>query len=139
MKNREKITPQEKLRRQKLAEHREKIGKREADARRKVAQAWAKIGEGKKYRKAAAREASRATTAEIRAELFDGILLQLSPSYADRSIAIQKRVLRRIVEKRQAQAMLRETGRSDDLFASYIACRATSRCMRRLRQVAQGY
>lgn len=138
MKNKERITLQETLSRQKRIERRNKLKKREADARRRVAQAWAKIGEGKKYRKAAARKASRAITAEICAELFDGILLQLSPRYADRSKTVQKRVLRRIVEKRQAQAMHREIGRSDNLFTSYIAGRASSRCMRTLKQVSLG-
>lgn len=77
----------------------------EAKTRRRVARAWAKKGETLFYRTAAAKELCGQAIAELRQELFDGILLQLKEPNNKKSFAVQKRLLRRIVEKRMAQTV----------------------------------
>ena len=77
--------------------------KAEANARRKVAKNWDKIAHGSRYQKAAAKESCRRATKQMEEELFDGILLNLRCKNKVKSYNAQKRILRRIVEKRQAQ------------------------------------
>lgn len=89
----------------------------EANARRKVAQDWAHLSHcSKKYKKAVAREFTSRTTQMMKEELFDGILLNLHCQEKGKSYNEQKRILRRIVEKRQAQAAFRHIGRRNSRF-----------------------
>ncbi|MCQ2488858.1 MAG: hypothetical protein MJ143_06280 [Clostridia bacterium] len=84
----------------------------EANARRKVAKDWAHLSRcSKKYKKAVAREFTSRTTQMMKEELFDGILLNLRCQERGKSYNEQKRILRRIVEKRQAQAAFHHIGR----------------------------
>ncbi len=93
----------------------------EANARRKVAMDWDKIAQGTRYRKAAAKEFCRRTTFQLEEELFDGILLNLKGCKASaKSYNRQKRTLRRIVEKRQAQQAHRKVGRSADRLSYHM-------------------
>lgn len=92
----------------------------EANARRKVAKSWALVAQGIKYRKAAVKESCDRLTQIMEEELFDGILLNLSGRNGMRSHTCQKRILRRIVEKRQAQSAHRLAGRSGNMFTKQL-------------------
>ena len=92
----------------------------EANARRKVAKSWALLVKGVKYRKAAAKESCDRLTLLLEEELFDGILFNLSGRNGMKSYAGQKRILRRIVEKRQAQSAHRLAGRSGNMFTKQL-------------------
>lgn len=119
------------LKMQKIAE-KKRIA--EANARRKVAKRWAKIGNGTGYKHAAARQSAKETATKIESEVFDGILLSLSPRNSKRSQSQQRRLLRRIVEKRQAQAAFRRIGRSEDLFAPRLMDECSCHCMHELHR-----
>ena len=92
----------------------------EANARRKVAKNWEHIANSRAYRQAAAQEICRHTTCHLIDELYDGILLELNERNCNRSHSIQKRLLRRIVEKRQAQAIHQKIKRSVDGFSRHL-------------------
>ena len=104
----------------------------EANARRKVAKKWAKIGSGAGYKRAAIREASLNVEKRIREETYDGFLLLLSERNCDKSISLQKRILRRIIEKRQAQAVHRYLGHGDDRLPDYLSLACGKHSMRKL-------
>ena len=92
----------------------------EANARRKVAKSWELVAKGFKYRKAAAKESCGRLTQILEEELFDGIILNLKGRNGMKSYACQKRILRRIVEKRQAQSAHRRAGRSGNRFTKQL-------------------
>ena len=92
----------------------------EANARRKVAKSWALLAKCVRYRKAAAKESCDRLTQILEGELFDGILLNLKGRNGMKSYACQKRILRRIVEKRQAQSAHRRAGRSGNRFTKQL-------------------
>ena len=99
-----------------------------------IAKRWAIVGNCMRYKRAAVREASRNSLDDIKEEAFDGILIALSPHNSGKSLNVQKRVLRRIVEKRQAQIAHRYMGHTDDLTASHLASVYSSKCIKMLRQ-----
>lgn len=105
----------------------------EANARRKVAKSWALLAKGVKYRKAAAKESCDRLTLLLEEELFDGILFNLSGRNGMKSYACQKRILRRIVEKRQAQKAHSRIGRTGNRYANYILQECTNKSMNDLR------
>ena len=100
-------TSENKSRKNKRSIRAEKRRATEAKARRKVSEEWQHIELTCKYRQAVAKIIGMNTTDRIAAEVLDGILLNLSARNSDKSPTEQKRLLRRIVEKRQAQAMHR--------------------------------
>lgn len=106
----------------------------EANARRKVAKRWEIVGRGSKYKHAAARESSMMVALQIEGEVFDGILLSLSSRKEKYSQSRKKRLLRRIVEKRQAQAAFKRVGRSENLFTSRLMEECFCRCMHELHR-----
>ena len=108
--------------------------KAEANARRRIAKAWARTGNCMSYKRAAVRETYRCTVNSMEDELFDGILLSLSPHNSSKSMSVQMRVLRRIAEKRQAQAAFKYIGRSEDLLTEYTMSTCAKSCMRELRR-----
>lgn len=105
----------------------------EANARRKVAKSWALVARGVKYRKAAAKESCDHLTQILKDKLFDGILLNLSGRNSMKSYTCQKRILRRIVEKRQAQKAYRRIGRTESCYANYILRECTNKSMNDLQ------
>lgn len=80
---------------------------------------WYIMAKNRRYSKAVAKDLCREVTAWAVEECLDGICLNLSDGNCMRSDAVQKRILRRIVEKRQAQANHRRVGRTQSLLASY--------------------
>ena len=81
-----------------------KSKKVEANAHRKVNKSWEKVEHTSRYRSASAREVCDTITKKIEIEVLDGILLNLSIKRQTKPSSVQNRILRRIVEKRQAQA-----------------------------------
>ena len=101
---------------------------------RNVARSWAIVGNSMRYKRAAVKEVSWNSLDDIKVEVFDGILITLSPHNSGKSLNVQKRLLRRIVEKRQAQIAHRYIGHTEDLTASHIASAYSSKCMMMLLQ-----
>lgn len=106
----------------------------EANARRKVAKSWELVARGIKYRKAAAKESCGRLTQILEGELFDGILLNLKGRNGMKSYACQKRILRRIVEKRQAQSAHRRAGRSGNRFTKQLQHYCASQSLDHLKR-----
>lgn len=97
-----------------------KTKKKEAKARRKLAKRWDIISNGIAYKKASVKEFSRRTTLLMEEQLFDGIFLELKCCNEDISYMAKQRMLRRIIEKKQAQAVHRQIGRTDDRFSGFM-------------------
>lgn len=117
---------------QKIAERRRV---KEAKARRKANEDWQRMESTGKYRKVLAREAGRNTTDRIADEVLDGIFLSLNTRNSWKSVTEQKRLLRRIVEKRQAQAVHTKTRKSRDRKTAIAVIINTSKCMERLHHL----
>ncbi len=107
--------------------------RKEALARRKEANAWAKMAKRAKYKRAAVKECCRSTTFQMEGELFDGILLNLQDRNCDKSYPVQKRILRRIVEKRLAQQVYGKVGKNGTCLFRHIARQCESWSMKKLR------
>lgn len=108
----------------------------EANARRKVNKNWAEVEHKRRYKRAATFQACVNTTSLIEAECFDGILLQLNERNESKSYNSQKRILRRIVEKRQAQSVHRAIGRSRDRFVNHMTNCNISKSVRDLHRMS---
>lgn len=108
--------------------------KAEANAHRKVNKSWEKVEHTSRYRSASAREVCDTITKKIEIEVLDGILLNLSIKSQTKPSSVQNRILRRIVEMRQAQANHKKHGRTDDLTSIHISITSTSRCMEAIRK-----
>ena len=108
--------------------------KAEANARRKVNKSWEDVEHTPRYRSASAKYVCDTITRKIEIEVLDGILLNLSIKSQSKSPSVQNRILRRIVEKRQAQANHKKFGRTEDLTSIYISITGTSRCMEAIRK-----
>lgn len=93
----------------------------EAKVRRMIAKRWLILGYSVKYQKAAAKELCHRINLKLKDELFDGILLNLYDRHSKKPYNAQQKILRRIVEKRQAQMAYRKTGHTDDLFARCVS------------------
>lgn len=107
---------------------------RKAKFRRRMIKAWGAVRSGLGYKRAAVRESYRETVKDIEDECFDGILLSLSPRNCDKSMNVQMRLLRRIVEKRQAQITHRYLGHTQDLLTHHTVTANSKRCMKELRK-----
>ena len=105
----------------------------EANARRKVVKAWARLANGTKYQTAAVKDVCDRTTLQMEEELFDGILLNLRDKNNVKSYSAQKRILRRIVEKRQAQRTHGKISRTEDCFSRHISRYCVSKIMNNLK------
>ena len=106
----------------------------EANARRKGNKSWEKVEHTPRYRSASAKYVCDTITRKIEIEVLDGILLNLSIKNQAKSPSVQNRILRRIVEKRQAQANHKKFGRTEDLTSIHISISGTSRCMEAIRK-----
>ena len=103
-----------------------KSKKAEANARRKVNKSWEKVEHTPRYRSASAKEVCDTITKKIEIEVFDGILLNLSIKSQAKSPSVQNRILRRIVEKRQAQANHKKFGRTSLQYISPLLAQAVA-------------
>lgn len=108
--------------------------KAEANARRKVNKSWERVEHTPRYRSASAKEMCDTVTRKIEIEVLDGVLLNLSIKSQTKSASVQNRILRRIVEKRQAQANHKKHGRTKDLSSIHVCITSTSHCMEAIRK-----
>lgn len=90
---------------------------------------WIFVQASDKYRNHVALETCQRTTDTLKSELFDGFSIVLNSRNCTKSEKIQKRIMRRIIEKRQAQATHQKLGRTADLFVPNIERANVSRCM----------
>ena len=111
-----------------------KSKKAEANARRKLNKSWEKMEHTPRYRSASAKEVCDTITKKIEIEVLDGILLNLSIKSQAKPASVQNRILRRIVEKRLAQANHKKHGRTEDLTSVHVSITSTSRCMEAIRK-----
>lgn len=95
---------------------------------------WKEAEQKPKYRRAVTMEAYRTTTRRIVTEVLDGIFLCLNEKNQEKSLKVQNRILRRIVEKRQAQTAYRISGNVYDIKAQRLAKRMTSECISHIRK-----
>lgn len=116
------------------AKQTKKQRKAEADARRRTNKRWERVETSDRYRKAAAEELCNVTTNKIEIEALEGILLNLNIRSQVKPSRVQDRILRRIVEKRQAQASHKKHGRSEDFTTVHITLTCTSKCMEGIRK-----
>lgn len=114
--------------------HSDSAKKASAKARRKVYESWQKVEATRRYQKAVIKDVCDMTTQKIEIEVLDGILLNLNYRNQGKSQSVQNRILRRIVEKRQAQAAHKKNGRSKDLSSLRISISCISRCMEDIRK-----
>ena len=111
-----------------------KSKKVETNAHRKVNKSWEKVEHTSRYRSASAKEVCDTITKKIEVEVLDGILLNLNIKSQAKPASVQNRILRRIVEKRQAQANHKKYGRTEDLTSVHVSITSTSHCMEAIRK-----
>lgn len=97
-----------------------------------LAKAWEKTSQKVSYKRALARESNEQIIKKAKDKLYDGIILELNERNSDKSQKMQHKILRRIIEKRQAQAVHKIIGHGEDLFASRLSNVYSRRCMRKL-------
>ena len=95
--------------------------KAEANAHHKVNKKWELIENTPRYRSALAKEVCETITKKIEIEVLNGILLNLNIRSQAKTPNVQNRILRRIIEKRQAQANHKKHGRTNDLTSMYVS------------------
>lgn len=117
---------------QKIAERRRA---KEAKAHRKLNEDWQRIESTGKYRKAVARGTGWNTTDKIADEVLDGLFLSLNARNNEKSASEQTRLLRRIVEKRQAKGIYAKTRKSRDRKTAVAVIINTSKCLERLHNL----
>lgn len=133
----EAVTNSKAKRTQKKQKEAQMRKEQEANARRKVNSSWDRIAKTRRYRKAAAADSCLMISLMIEDELMDGILLNLNERNNSKPYSVKMRLLRRIVEKRQAQANHRKNGRTNDLLTTHLSIECTSTCMNRIKRRQQ--
>ena len=108
--------------------------KAEANAHHKVNKKWELIENTPRYRSALAKEVCETITKKIEIEVLNGLLLNLNIRSQAKTPNVQNRILRRIIEKRQAQANHKKHGRTNDLTSMYVSIICTSRYMEAIRK-----
>lgn len=106
----------------------------EANARRKVNDSWEEISQSKRYKDAKMKDSCQRITQTIKEEMFDGTLLNLEERSRNKSYSTQKRILRRIVDKRQAQSVFHTTGRTENMFRKFQSKRSMSLIMNEIHK-----
>lgn len=112
--------------------------KAEAKARKRIAEQWEHTHSTASYRLWAATAYSKLKCNRLKAELSGGSRPQAIGRCNSKSAASLKRALRRIVEKRQAQAIHKMLGRSKSLLYASLVNKCTSLCMEELYKVWVG-
>ena len=103
--------------------------KRKMKAAKNSNNSWLYIQSSEKYRNHVAIETCRRTTESLKLELYDGMSIVLNERNCAKSEKMQKRIMRRIIDKRQAQATHHKLGRTTDMFVPNIERANVSRCM----------
>ena len=100
--------------------------KRKLKAAKNSNKSWLYIQSSDKYRNHVAIETCRRITESLK---YDGMSIVLNERNCAKSEKMQKRIMRRIIEKRQAQATHHKLGRTTDMFVPSIERANVSRCM----------
>ena len=90
---------------------------------------WMFLEASHKYRRFVAKETGEKTTDALKCELLDGLFISLNERNSSKTDREQARLVRRIVEKRQAQAAHHKLGRTNNLYASKVSSGNASKCM----------
>lgn len=90
---------------------------------------WQIVERSGRYRRCALQKSYQSVANDIEETLMDGIFISLKEHSMKKSGNVQKRQLRRIVEKRHAQAVHHLLGHSKEAFASRMVEEYTSRSM----------
>lgn len=90
---------------------------------------WLRVESTEKYRNYVALVTCCKITESLKLELLDGVSIVLNERNSNKSDKKKRRIMRRIVEKRQAQAAHQKLGRTKDLFVTNIERSNVSRCM----------
>lgn len=93
---------------------------------------WKDIEKTGKYRNAVRKETYFSASDRIESEVMDGIFLSLNERNHDKPMNVKLRLLRRIVEKRQAQANHEKSGRSNDRQTNIVNIINTSKSLEKL-------
>ena len=109
------------------------VCKKNADKIRKAMyEKWMHAEKSVRYKAMATEAIYEFTTLKIEAEILDGIFLRLNVRNQSKSSNVQNRLLRRIVEKRQAQANHKKNGRTCDRNSLRLSICCTSRCIKEI-------
>lgn len=108
---------------------------KESKSRKRLYENWQRIETTDKCQRAVAISCGKQMTEKIVEEVIDGIFLNLNRRSHAKSGSEQKRILKRIVEKRQAQAIHLGTRKSRTRETSRTVMSNTSRCMVRLKEL----
>ena len=103
--------------------------KRAAKIRKELYDKWQHMERTARYLKAKNQEMRHYVSQAIESEVLDGIFIKLNDRNEDKSYPVKKRILRRIVEKRQAQAANRKYGKYNAAFVAATIATNTSQCM----------
>ena len=95
----------------------------------KKSNVWFRVESTEKYRNYVALVTCCKITESLKLELLDGVSIVLNERNSNKSEKKKRRIMRRIVEKRQAQAAHQKLGRTKDLFVTNIERSNVSRCM----------
>lgn len=102
--------------------------------RRNLNKKWKCVEKMRIYRQALAKNACDGIISEILGECFDGIILQLNERNELKSYSVKKRLLRRIIEKRQAQSIHKTIGRTDNRLGRFKGIESVSNSVENIRR-----
>lgn len=111
-----------------------KAKKSRAKYRKIVMKLWQLAEQGECYQKYAVKDSCYRIADNIKEEMMDGMFLKLSDRSSSKSYNVQKRTLRRVVEKRQAQAVYRKLGHTHDEYSNHMERTSISKCMKSIRK-----
>ena len=103
-----------------------------------MAKAWEKKSETLRYRTAAAKERCVQAMAMLKDELFDGFQPRLKGQNCNKSHSAQKRLVRRIVEKRMAQAIHHAMGHERSRMLTDQTSKHCCACLEAFRDYCTG-
>lgn len=102
--------------------------------RKQIADGWMHVEKGERYQRFALKESCYRITDNIKEEMMDGIFLSLNERNDSKPYSVQKRTLRRIAEKRQAQAVHHTIGHTHNSYAQHMTRTSVSKCMEAIRR-----
>lgn len=98
---------------------------------------WSRLRRSRRYQRASCKDACDHITDRLKDEVLDGIFIDLNERSTSKSYQQQKRTLRRIVEKRTAQAAHKFTRHSQTKYAESTRRTYMKRCMGAIEAIRQ--
>ena len=95
---------------------------------------WTALEKRTRYIKWVEKDIFKNEVIKVKRDLFEGIFLTLDERNGHKSRSVQKRLLRRIVEKRLAQASHRRIGRMNGALIGYFIKSNVGKSMESLRR-----